>query len=90
VLETNTCRLAAACLRRQFLAVFVHVLLRLLQISSDFALMGLSTLQPLAYAVAYVSFFFGIISTVLRFYSRHFILKTVGWDDYIAIGILVW
>ena len=51
--------------------------------------MGLSTLQPLAYAVAYVSFFFGITSTVLRFYSRHFVLKTVGWDDYIAIGILV-
>ena len=67
----------------------MHVLQRLLQSNSDFALMGLSTLQPLAYAVAYVSFFFGITSTVLRFYSRHFVLKTVGWDDYIAIGILV-
>lgn len=89
MLKTNTCRLVAACLRRQLLAVFVHVQHRLLQISSDFALMGLSTLQPLAYAVAYISFFFGITSTALRFYSRHFVLKTVGWDDYIAIGILV-
>jgi hypothetical protein len=51
--------------------------------------MALSTLQPLAYAVAYVTFFFGIASTVLRFYSRHYVLKTFGWDDYIAFAILV-
>jgi hypothetical protein len=51
--------------------------------------MALTTLQPLAYAVAYVSFFFGIASTVLRFYSRHYVLKTMGWDDYVAIAVLV-
>jgi hypothetical protein len=52
-------------------------------------IMALTTLQPLAYAVAYISFFFGVASTFLRFYSRHFVLKTMGWDDYIAIAILV-
>lgn len=51
--------------------------------------MGLTTLQPLAYAVAYVTFFFGVISTVLRFYCRQYVLKIWGWDDYIAVAILV-
>lgn len=51
--------------------------------------MGLTTLQPLAYAVAYVTFFFGVISTVLRFYCRQYVLKIWGLDDYIAVAILV-
>jgi len=51
--------------------------------------MGSTTLQPLAYAVAYVTFFFGTASIFLRFYCRQFVLKTWGWDDYIAVAILV-
>jgi hypothetical protein len=51
--------------------------------------MALTTLQPLAYAVAYVSFLFGVISTFLRFYSRQYVLRIWGWDDYIAVAILV-
>ncbi|KAH7389741.1 hypothetical protein DE146DRAFT_176020 [Phaeosphaeria sp. MPI-PUGE-AT-0046c] len=51
--------------------------------------MRLTTLQPLAYAVAYVTFFFGIVSTVLRFYCRQYVLKIWGLDDYIAVVILV-
>lgn len=51
--------------------------------------MSLTTLQPLAYAVAYVTFFFGVASTVLRFYCRQYVLKIWGWDDYIAVAILV-
>jgi hypothetical protein len=51
--------------------------------------MTLTTLQPLAYAVAYVTFFFGVASTVLRFYCRQYVLKTWGLDDYIAVAILV-
>lgn len=51
--------------------------------------MGLTTLQPLAYAVSYVTFFFGTASIFLRIYCRLFILKTWGWDDYIALAILV-
>jgi hypothetical protein len=51
--------------------------------------MALTTLQPLAYAVAYVSFFFGISSTALRFYTRRYVLKTFGWDDYVAMAVLV-
>jgi hypothetical protein len=48
-----------------------------------------TTLQPLAYSVAYISFFVGVTSTVLRFYCRRFVLKTWGWDDYVAVVILV-
>jgi hypothetical protein len=51
--------------------------------------MALTTLQPLAYTVAYVSFLFGVISTFLRFYSRQYVLRIWGWDDYIAVAILV-
>jgi hypothetical protein len=54
-----------------------------------FTIMGLTTLQPLAYAVAYVTFFFGVVSTVLRFYCRQYVLKIWGLDDYIAVAILV-
>ncbi|KAG9191255.1 hypothetical protein G6011_09343 [Alternaria panax] len=50
--------------------------------------MGLTTLQPLAYAVAYVTFFLGTSSTLLRFYCRHFVLRTRGWDENFAILIL--
>jgi hypothetical protein len=53
------------------------------------AKMTLTTLQPLAYAVAYVSFFFGVASTVLRFYCRQYVLRIWGWDDYVAVAILV-
>jgi hypothetical protein len=51
--------------------------------------MALTTLQPLAYAVMYVTFFFGTASFFLRFYSRIFILRTWGWDDWLAIVVLV-
>jgi hypothetical protein len=51
--------------------------------------MTLTTLQPLAYAVAYVSFFFGVASTFLRFYCRQYVLRIWGWDDYVAVAILV-
>jgi hypothetical protein len=51
--------------------------------------MTMTTLQPLAYAVAYVTFFFGIISTILRFYCRQYVLKIWGLDDYVAVAILV-
>jgi hypothetical protein len=51
--------------------------------------MTFTTLQPLAYAVAYVSFFFGVASTILRFYCRQYVLKIWGWDDYVAVAILV-
>jgi hypothetical protein len=51
--------------------------------------MALTTMQPLAYAVAYVSFFLGTSSLFLRVYCRLFILKTWGLDDYIALALLV-
>ncbi|KAH7111800.1 hypothetical protein B0J11DRAFT_190415 [Dendryphion nanum] len=50
--------------------------------------MGLSNLQPLAYAIAYITFFFGTASIFLRFYCRLFILKTWGWDDWAAVAVL--
>jgi hypothetical protein len=50
--------------------------------------MGLTTLQPLGYAVAYITFFFGTASIFLRFYCRYFVLRTWGWDDYFAILVL--
>ncbi|KAH7065817.1 hypothetical protein BKA63DRAFT_585820 [Paraphoma chrysanthemicola] len=46
------------------------------------------SLQPLAYAVSYISFFFGTASFFLRFYSRIFILKLWGWDDWLAVVVL--
>jgi hypothetical protein len=39
--------------------------------------------------VAYVSFFFGVASTFLRFYCRQYVLRIWGWDDYVAVAILV-
>lgn len=51
--------------------------------------MGLTNLQPLAYAFAYVSFFFGTLSIFLRFYCRRYILHLWGWDDNFAFLILV-
>jgi hypothetical protein len=51
--------------------------------------MGLTTLQPLAYAVAYITFFLGTASIFLRFYCRYFVLQTWGVDDLFAILILV-
>jgi hypothetical protein len=51
--------------------------------------MGLTTLQPLAYAIAYITFFLGTSSIFLRFYCRHIVLRTWGWDDNFAILILV-
>ncbi|KAF2185245.1 hypothetical protein K469DRAFT_665481 [Zopfia rhizophila CBS 207.26] len=50
--------------------------------------MAMQSLRPLAYAVAYVTFGFGMISIFLRFYCRAVILKTWGWDDYMAIVVL--
>lgn len=48
-----------------------------------------TNLQPVAYAVAYTTFFFGTMSLFLRFYCRYIVPRTWGWDDYIAVAILV-
>lgn len=52
--------------------------------------MDLTTnLQPVAYAVAYTTFFFGTMSLFLRFYCRYLVPRTWGSDDSIAVAILV-
>ena len=48
-----------------------------------------ANIQPLAYAVTYITFFIGTLSIFLRFYCRYIVLRTWGWDDYIAVAILV-
>ncbi|KAF2112706.1 hypothetical protein BDV96DRAFT_580269 [Lophiotrema nucula] len=49
--------------------------------------MAISTLQPLAYGVAYATFSLGILSVFLRIYCRLVILKSWGWDDYVAMVV---
>lgn len=54
--------------------------------------MALATnLQPLAYAVAYVTFFLGTTSTFLRFYSRYVdeSMRKWGRDDYFAVVVFI-
>ncbi|EUC28384.1 hypothetical protein COCCADRAFT_109303 [Bipolaris zeicola 26-R-13] len=51
--------------------------------------MALSNLQPLAYAVAYITFVLGTISIFLRFYCRRCVLHLWGWDDHFTVLILV-
>ena len=52
--------------------------------------MALATnLQPLAYAVAYVTFFLGTTSTFLRFYCRYIVSMIWGWDDYFAVVVFI-
>ncbi|KAI4690698.1 uncharacterized protein J4E88_002170 [Alternaria novae-zelandiae] len=54
--------------------------------------MALATnLQPLAYAVAYVTFFLGTTSTFLRFYSRYVDESLRKWrrDDYFAVVVFI-
>ncbi|CAN9284105.1 unnamed protein product [Alternaria alternata] len=52
--------------------------------------MALATnLQPLAYAVAYVTFFLGTTSTFLRFYCRYIVSRIWGWDDYFAVVVFI-
>ncbi|KAL5404112.1 hypothetical protein PMIN04_012655 [Paraphaeosphaeria minitans] len=51
--------------------------------------MAMTSLQPLAYAVAYVTFFIGTTSMGLRAYCRIRFLKTWGWDDMWALAILI-
>ncbi|KAJ6208049.1 hypothetical protein PSV09DRAFT_1154818 [Bipolaris maydis] len=47
-----------------------------------------TSIQPLAYGIAYSTFFVGTLSILLRFYCRYIVLRTWGWDDYIAVAIL--
>jgi hypothetical protein len=49
----------------------------------------MSNLRPLAYAVAYTTFFFGLASMGLRAYCRVRFLKTWVWDDLWALAILI-
>lgn len=51
--------------------------------------MAAKNLHELAYAVAYVTFSIGILSTLLRFYSRALVVKSWGWDDYGSVAVLV-
>ncbi|KAF2202070.1 hypothetical protein GQ43DRAFT_10513 [Delitschia confertaspora ATCC 74209] len=50
---------------------------------------AIQNLQPLAYAVASVTFFFGTITIFLRFYCRLLLLRTWGWDDWISVLIFL-
>ncbi|KAF2450628.1 hypothetical protein P171DRAFT_468887 [Karstenula rhodostoma CBS 690.94] len=51
--------------------------------------MAIANLQPLAYAVAYVTFFIGLTLVGLRAYCHIKFLKTWRWDDLWATAILI-
>jgi len=46
-------------------------------------------LQPVAYAVATIIFVVTVISSLLRFYARAYIVKDFGWDDWVMVSIFV-
>ncbi|KAF9700116.1 hypothetical protein EKO04_001590 [Ascochyta lentis] len=46
-----------------------------------------TSLQTLAYAVAYATFGIGISTVFLRVYCRQFLLRAWGWDDNIALFV---
>lgn len=48
-----------------------------------------SGLYELAYAVAYITFALGVLSSVARFYSRALVVKSWGWDDTASCAVLV-
>ncbi|OCL06105.1 hypothetical protein AOQ84DRAFT_366094 [Glonium stellatum] len=51
--------------------------------------MAFEDLQPTAYGVATVMFILGTVSIFLRLYCRSVILKTFGWDDVMAVFLLL-
>lgn len=51
--------------------------------------MEIQNLQPLTYIIISIIFVFGTGSIFLRLYCRMFLLKTFGWDDMMAIFLLV-
>ena len=46
-----------------------------------------TSLQTLAYGIAYATFGIGLLTVVLRIYCRHFLLRAWGSDDIIALFI---
>lgn len=46
-------------------------------------------LQPGAYAAVWVSFCLGSIISLIRIYSRAFVVRNWGWDDWCAVVIFV-
>jgi hypothetical protein len=48
-----------------------------------------ASLQPMAYGISITFFILGTASIFLRLYTRGFILKTFGWDDVMAVILLV-
>ncbi|KAF2493711.1 hypothetical protein BU16DRAFT_562676 [Lophium mytilinum] len=51
--------------------------------------MAFENLQPLAYGISITLFILGTASIFLRLYTRGFILKTFGWDDVMAVFLLL-
>ena len=49
----------------------------------------MASLHPAAEGLHVALFALGVLSLLLRFYSRAFVLKRWGLDDTIAVGILV-
>lgn len=49
----------------------------------------LVALQPGAYAAVWISFCLGSIISLLRIYSRAFVVRNWGWDDWCAVVIFV-
>lgn len=48
------------------------------------------SLQPTCYGVVLAFFSASTITILLRMYSRSFIVKCLGWDDWCMLAILVW
>lgn len=46
-------------------------------------------IHQLAYAVAYITFLFGLLTSLLRFYSRAVLVKQWGWDDSVSVPMMV-
>jgi uncharacterized membrane protein (DUF2068 family) len=46
-----------------------------------------TSLQRAAYIVAYVTFAVGLLTVFLRVYCRLHVLKSWGWDDYVAVFV---
>jgi hypothetical protein len=46
-----------------------------------------TSLQRAAFIVAYVTFAVGLLTVFLRIYCRLHVLKSWGWDDYVAVFV---
>lgn len=46
-----------------------------------------TSMQTLAYIIAYTTFGLGLSTVALRVYCRQFLLNAWGWDDYIALFV---